>query len=384
MQKSSPVAYENPMQTDGFEFVEFAAPTAGSDVNLRGLFQRMGFTAVAKHRSKNVTLFRQGSINFILNEEPNSFASQFADLHGPGACAMAFRVKDAKYAFERALSLGAEGFDSPIGEDELKIPAIIGIGGSLLYFVDRYTVSTIYDVDFVPLPGVDQSPVGLGLIEIDHLTHNVFQGRMDHWADFYIKLFNFREQRYFDISGAKTGLLSRAMIAPCSKIRIPINESRDDKSQIAEYLDLYKGEGIQHIALTTEKIIQSVNDMAVQNIPFMTVPKTYYKIVDERLPGNGLPLADLSQHHILIDGEIDGARKDLLLQIFTKTVIGPIFFEIIQRLGHQGFGEGNFTALFEALERDQMERGVLLMQHATKTRYNEFACRQGSGIGHTY
>jgi 4-hydroxyphenylpyruvate dioxygenase len=272
---------------------------------------------------------------------------------------MAFRVKDAKYAFERALSLGAEGFASPVGEGELKIPAIIGIGGSLLYFVDRYTDSTIYDVDFLPLPGVNQHPVGLGLIEIDHLTHNVFKGRMDHWANFYVKLFNFREQRYFDISGAKTGLLSRAMIAPCSKIRIPINESRDDKSQIAEYLDLYKGEGIQHIALTTEKIIQSVNDMAVQNIPFMTVPKTYYKVVDERLPNSGLPLEELSKHHILIDGEIDGARKDLLLQIFTKTVIGPIFFEVIQRLGHQGFGEGNFTALFEALERDQMERGVL-------------------------
>jgi len=359
MQKPASVQYENPMQTDGFEFVEFSSPMAGSDVDLRDLFQRMGFTAIAKHRSKNVTLFRQGKINFILNEEPNSFASQFADLHGPCACAMAFRVKDAKYAFERALSLGAEPFDSLVGEGELKIPAIIGIGGSLLYFVDQYTDSTIYDVDFVPLPGVDQHPLGLGLIEIDHLTHNVFQGRMDHWADFYIKLFSFREQRYFDISGAKTGLLSRAMIAPCSKIRIPINESRDDKSQIAEYLDLYKGEGIQHIALTTEKIIQSVNDMAVQNIPFMTVPKTYYKVVEERLPGSGLPLAELSEHHILIDGEIDGTRKDLLLQIFTKTVIGPIFFEVIQRLGHQGFGEGNFTALFEALERDQMERGVL-------------------------
>ncbi len=359
MKTESESVYDNPMQTDGFEFVEFAAPQSGSDVDLKDLFQRMGFSAIAKHKSKNVTLYRQGIINFILNEEPNSFASNFAELHGPCACAMAFRVKDAAFAFKRALSLEAKSFDTPLGAGELKVQAIEGIGGSGLYLVDRYEESTIYDVDFEPLPGVNQRPKGLGLIEIDHLTHNVYQGKMDHWADFYKKLFNFREQRYFDISGSKTGLLSRAMIAPCSKIRIPINESRDDKSQIVEYLDLYKGQGIQHIALTTEDIIESVGNLKKGNIPFMTVPQSYYKVVQERLPGNGLPLGDLSEHHILVDGEIDGARRDFLLQIFTKTVVGPIFFEIIQRLGHQGFGEGNFTALFEALERDQEERGVL-------------------------
>ncbi len=357
MQSTS--VYDNPMQTDGFEFVEFAAPHSGSDVNLKDLFQRMGFLAIAKHKSKNVTLYRQGLINFILNEEPNSSASHFAELHGPCACAMAFRVKDAEFAFKRALTLDAKPFDTPVGSGELKISAIEGIGGSGLYLVDRYKDSTIYDVDFDLLPGVNKHPKGLGLIEIDHLTHNVFQGKMDYWAGFYQKLFNFREQRYFDISGSKTGLLSRAMIAPCSKIRIPINESRDDQSQIAEYLDLYKGEGIQHIALTTEAIIESVGNLKKGDIPFMTVPKAYYQVVQERLPGNGLPLGELSEHHILVDGEIDGTRRDLLLQIFTKTVIGPIFFEIIQRLGHQGFGEGNFTALFEAMERDQMERGVL-------------------------
>lgn len=347
---------ENPMKTDGFEFVEY---TATDPKTLQDLFLSLGFSPTAKHRSKDVTLYRQGTINFILNNQPNSYASAHAKDHGPSACAMAFRVKDADFAFKRALSLGAEGIDLPSGPGELKIPAIKGIGDSLLFFVDKYTTETIYDTDFIPLPGVDQNPKGFGLTYIDHLTHNVYQGRMDHWAAFYERLFNFREQRYFNISGQKTGLLSRAIISPCGKIRIPINESADDKSQIAEYLDLYNGEGIQHIALGTDDICYSVETLKKAGIPFMTVPETYYPVMEERLPGHGLDIPALAKHHILIDGEIEGSHKDLLLQIFTKTVIGPIFFEIIQRMGHEGFGEGNFSALFEAMERDQMERGVL-------------------------
>jgi 4-hydroxyphenylpyruvate dioxygenase len=346
----------NPMQTDGFEFVEYTSP---HPEKLHQLLINLGFTAIAKHRSKNVILYRQGDINFILNQQPNSYASTHAQAHGPSACAMAFRVKDAAFAHQRALSLGAESIEVPIGAGELKIPAIKGIGDSVLFFVDHYQAETIYHHDFIPLPGVDQHPHGAGLTYIDHLTHNVFKGRMDHWAKFYEQIFNFREQRYFNITGQKTGLLSRAMISPCGKIRIPINESTDDKSQIAEYLEEYKGEGIQHIALGTDDICQSVEQLKVQGIPFMTVPDSYYQVVQERLPSHGQDMPRLHKNHILMDGEIEGDHKDLLLQIFTKTVIGPIFFEIIQRKGHQGFGEGNFSALFEAMERDQMERGVL-------------------------
>ncbi len=346
----------NPMQTDGFEFVEF---TSNHGEDLHALFLNLGFSPIAKHRSKKVTLYRQGEINFILNQEPNSYASHHAHNHGPSACAMAFRVKDAQQAFKRALEFGAEAVNVPIGAGELKVPAIRGIGDSLLFLVDKYSQDTIYDHDFIPIPGVDPQPKGWGLTYIDHLTHNVYQGRMDVWADYYERLFNFREQRYFNITGQKTGLLSRAMISPCGKIRIPINESADDKSQIAEYLEEYKGEGIQHIALGSDDIYISVEQLKAHHVPFMTVPDSYYQVVEERLPHHGQDIERLRKNHILMDGEIEGEHKDLLLQIFTKTVIGPIFFEIIQRKGHQGFGEGNFSALFEAMERDQMERGVL-------------------------
>jgi 4-hydroxyphenylpyruvate dioxygenase len=348
--------HDNPMHTDGFEFVEYTSP---HPEELHTLLLNLGFSPVAKHRSKDVTLYRQGQINFILNQEPNSYASVHAQAHGPSACAMAFRVRDAEFAFKRALELGAEAVDVPISSGELKIPAIKGIGDSLLFFVDKYGAETIYDSDFSLLPEVNPYPKGDGLTYIDHLTHNVYKGRMDFWAQFYERLFNFREQRYFNISGQKTALVSRAMISPCGKIRIPINESVDDKSQIAEYLDEYKGEGIQHIALGTDDICTSVEHLKSNGIPFMTVPDTYYKVIEERLPQHGQDTPRLRKNHILMDGEIEGDRKDLLLQIFTKTVIGPIFFEIIQRKGHQGFGEGNFSALFEAMERDQMERGVL-------------------------
>jgi 4-hydroxyphenylpyruvate dioxygenase len=346
----------NPMGTDGFEFVEFAAPEPDL---LKNLFQHLGFTAIARHRTKSVTLYRQGGINFLLNEEPNSFAADFASQHGPCACAMAFRVKDAAFAYQRALTLDAKGYEAAAAPGTFAIPVIYGIGDSLLYLVDRYNESTIYDDVFDYFPGVDQHPQGAGLDIIDHLTHNVYQGRMDHWAAFYERLFDFYEQRYFNIIGAKSGLLSRALASPCGKIRIPINESQDTKSQIAEYLKDYRGEGIQHIALSTRNIISSVKGLSAAGVPFMSVPESYYDVVNERLPRHGLDLVPLRELEILIDGEISETEKNLLLQIFTNTVIGPIFFEIIQRMGHEGFGEGNFSALFEAIERDQMRRGVL-------------------------
>ena len=345
--------WDNPMGTDGFEFVEYTGPDPQA---LAALFERMGFTAAARHRSKNVTLYKQGDVNFILNAEPESFAQAFARLHGPSVCAIAFRVADAAKAHARAIGLGAKPVQGKVGPMELNIPAIEGIGGSLIYLVDRYGEHTIYDVDFVPLAG--SRPAGAGLTGIDHLTHNVHRGRMELWAQFYERLFNFREIRYFDIEGKLTGLRSKAMTSPDGKIRIPINESADDKSQIAEYLAAYHGEGIQHIALATADIYRTVEALSARAITFMSVPDTYYEAVDGRVPGHGEDLARLQRDRILIDGA-PSAGQGLLLQIFTETVIGPIFFEIIERKGNDGFGEGNFRALFESIERDQIRRGVL-------------------------
>ena len=355
-------AHDNPMGTDGFEFIEYTAP----DPQLLGaLFEQMGFTAVARHRSKDVVLYRQGRVNFVVNREADSFAQSFARVHGPSVCAFAMRVKDAAKAYQRALELGAKPFHGPVGPMELNIPAIRGIGDSLIYLVDRYPGNngdlSIYDVDFVPVDRANMDPVGAGLVEVDHLTHNVYEGRMDVWARFYEKLFNFREIRYFDIQGKKTGLTSRALTSPCGRIRIPINEPSDKKSQIQEYLDVYHGEGIQHIALSTRDIYATVEKLRGNEVRFLDTPDTYYDRVDARVPNHGEDLDRLKRNRILIDGEgIDkDHHEDKLLQIFTETVIGPIFFEIIQRKGNEGFGEGNFRALFESIEADQIARGVL-------------------------
>jgi 4-hydroxyphenylpyruvate dioxygenase len=348
--------FDNPMQTDGFEFIEYAAP---EPAKLAALFERMGFQAVAKHRSKNVTLYRQGDVNFILNAEPASFAQSFARIHGPSICAMAFRVKDAPKAYKRAIELGAWGVEAQAGPMELNIPAIKGIGDSLIYLVDRYGErGTIYDVDFMPIEGADRNPKGVGLTYIDHLTHNVHRGRMGEWAEFYERLFNFREIKYFDIEGKLTGLKSKAMTSPCGKIRIPINESSDDKSQIAEYLNAYHGEGIQHVAMGTDDIYGTVSALRGRDLPFQSTNDTYFDQIDSRLPGHGEDVARLKELQILIDGA-PTKGQGLLLQIFTENVIGPIFYEIIQRKGNDGFGEGNFKALFESIELDQIRRGVL-------------------------
>jgi len=346
--------WENPVGTDGFEFVEYTAPDVAQ---LHSLFERMGFRAVARHRSKDVTLFRQGGVNFIINAEPDSHGSRFANVHGPSACAMAFRVKDAAKAYGKLIEAGAKPFRNQVGLMELNIPAIEGIGGSVIYLVDRYGSHSIYDVDFIPTnPSAGYEHEGAGLTEIDHVTHNVYRGHMDQWAGFYEKLFNFREVRYFDIEGKLTGLKSRAMTSPDGKIRIPINESSDDKSQIEEYLHSYHGEGIQHIALGTGDIFQSVEKLRKLGVVFQDSPDTYYERIDDRLRDHGEDVGRMKKNRILIDGDDD---QGLLLQIFTQNAIGPIFFEIIQRKGNQGFGEGNFRALFESIEADQIRRGVL-------------------------
>ena len=345
--------WPNPIGTDGFEFVEYTAPDIAQ---LQSLFERMGFRAVGRHRSKQVTLYRQGDTNFIVNAEPGSHGARFSQAHGPSACAMAFRVKNAGTAYRELLARGAKPFHNSVGPMELNIPAIEGVGGSLIYLVDRYGEHSIYDVDFVPTDaarGFEHS--GAGLSSIDHVTHNVFRGNMDMWAEFYERLFGFREIRYFDIEGKLTGLKSRAMTSPDGKIRIPINESSDDKSQIEEYLNAYHGEGIQHIALDTRDIYAAVETLRRDGVAFQDTPETYYERLDNRIQGHGEDVPRLKADRILMDG----AKDDLLLQIFTKNAIGPIFFELIQRKGNEGFGEGNFQALFESLEADQIRRGVL-------------------------
>jgi 4-hydroxyphenylpyruvate dioxygenase len=351
--------FENPMGLDGFEFVEFAAPDPKM---LETVFHVLGFEAVARHRSKDVTLYRQGGINFILNNEPRSHAAYFVQEHGPGACGMAFRVKDAHLAYARALELGAQPIDIPTGPMELRLPAIKGIGGAPLYLIDRYTEgNTIYDIDFEFYDGVDRHPEGCGFEVIDHLTHNVYRGRMDFWAKYYEELFNFREIRYFDIKGEYTGLLSKAMTAPDGKIRIPLNEEASKGTgQIEEYLMAFNGEGIQHIALSCENLYECWDRLKARGMEFMTAPPdTYYEMLDERLPGHGEPVEELQTRGILLDGSTADGDPRLLLQIFSNNMVGPTFFEFIERKKDEGFGEGNFTALFESIERDQLARGVI-------------------------
>ena len=347
--------HHNPLGLDGFEFVEFTGPDPKA---LAALFQAMGFTHLGDHRSKNVRRYNQGDINFILNMDPTGQAADFRAAHGPSANAMAFRVHDAAKALEKAVTRGAKAVQSPVGPMELNIPAIEGIGGSNLYLVDRYGAREIYDVDFRPVPGAKKDDRSVGLHTLDHLTHNVHRGRMDPWARFYERVFNFREIRYFDIEGKATALLSRAMTAPDDKIRIPLNESQDENSQIEEFLREYRGEGIQHLALATDDIFATVDALRVNGIRFQISPESYFDGIDKRLPGHGHDVGEMRKRGILIDGAPE-TGGGLLLQIFTENMVGPIFFEIIQRKGNEGFGEGNFKALFESIEADQIRRGVV-------------------------
>jgi 4-hydroxyphenylpyruvate dioxygenase len=354
--------FENPIGLDGFEFVEFSAPEQGV---LEPVFAAMGFTRVARHRSKQVELWRQGEINFITNYEPHSPAWYFSREHGPSACGMGFRVRDARAAYAELLARAAEPVQVETGPMELRLPGIRGIGNSIIYLIDRYERDgaglSIYDIDFEYLPGVERHPVGAGLRLIDHLTHNVYGGRMDYWAQFYERLFNFREIRYFDIKGEYTGLTSKALTAPDGKIRIPLNqEGESGKGQIDEFLRAFNGEGIQHIALISDDLVATWDHLQTLGVPFMTAPpETYYEMLDERLPGHGVDARALQSRGILLDGSTENGEPRLLLQIFAEARVGPVFFEFIERRGDEGFGNGNFKALFESMERDQVRRGVL-------------------------
>ncbi|MBY9066665.1 4-hydroxyphenylpyruvate dioxygenase [Hyphomonas sp. WL0036] len=356
--------FDNPAGLDGFEFIEFSAPKKGI---LEPVFETMGFSLVARHRSKDVELWRQGGINLITNYEPKSAAWFFAREHGPSACGMGFRVRDARKAYDHLLAQGAEPVQVETGPMELHIPGIRGIGNSIIYLIDRYDTGanelSIYDIDFEYLPGVDKHPVGAGFKLIDHLTHNVYGGRMKYWADFYEKLFNFQEIRYFDIKGEYTGLTSKALTAPDGKIRIPLNEEgKGGGGQIEEFLREFNGEGIQHIALICDDLYGCYDSLKQKGVPFMTAPPAaYYDMLDGRLPGHGEDVKGLQARGLLLDGTTEGGNPRLLLQIFAQAQVGPVFFEFIQRKGDykDGFGEGNFKALFESMERDQIERGVL-------------------------
>lgn len=351
--------FENPMGLDGFEFIEFCAPERGL---LERQFKVMGFSKVASHRSKSVDLWRQGDINLIANYETHSPAGIFCREHGPSACGIGFRVKNAKLAYERAIALGAEAINTQIGPMELSIPAIRGIGGGAIYLIDRYGDDlSIYDIDFIYNDKVERDPVGYGFNIVDHLTHNVYRGRMDYWADFYERFFNFREIRFFDIKGEYTGLKSRALSAPDGKIRIPLNEEGEEgKGQIEEYLLEHRGEGVQHIALSCDDLIACVDKLKAGGVELMSAPPdTYYEMLEERLPNHGEDVDALKARGILLDGSTENDDPRLLLQIFATPQIGPVFFEFIQRKKDEGFGEGNFKALFKSIERDQIKRGVL-------------------------
>jgi len=351
--------FENPIGLDGFEFLEFTASKKGM---LEPIFEAMGFTLVARHKSKDVELWRQGDINLLSNYEKKCHAAYYAEEHGPSACGMAFRVKDSQHAYKEVLARGAQPMDTHTGPMELKLPAIKGIGGAMLYLIDRYEgENTIYDIDFNWIEGVDRHPEGCGFHTLDHLTHNVYRGRMNFWAGFYEKLFNFKEIRYFDIKGEYTGLLSKAMTAPDGKIRIPLNEEAvGGGGQIEEFLMKYNGEGIQHIAFACDDLVACLDKLKAKGMKFMTPPpNTYYDMLEERLPRHGENVDELQKRGILLDGTTENGEPRLLLQIFSETVFGPVFFEFIQRKQDEGFGEGNFKALFESIERDQVNRGVL-------------------------
>ncbi len=343
---------ENPAGTDGFAFVEFASPDPAA---LRTLFAQMGYTLTARHQTRAVELWQQGDITYILNDDPDSHARRFAAEHGPCAPSMGWRVVDAAHAFAHVVSKGALPYDGP--GKVLDTPTIVGIGGSLIYFTDRYGDTHPFDAfDFIA------EPQGVGFFYLDHLTHNVHKGNMDIWFDFYRRFFNFHQIRFFDIAGKFTGLHSRALTSPCGRIRIPINEDRGDTGHIVEYLKRYKGEGIQHIAVGTDDLYTATDAIAARGIRFMPKPPmAYYALSKTRVAGHMEPLDQMARHGILIDGEgvVNGGETRILLQIFSRTVIGPIFFEFIQRKGDDGFGEGNFRALFESIEQDQIDRGVL-------------------------
>jgi len=344
------------MGLDGFEFCEFTSPDPD---RMAQQLEQFGFTATHRHPVNDVIRYRQGRINLLLNRMAEGQAAEFRAAHGPSASGMAFRVRDARAAFDNAVARGAKAADASRGTLGPDAFVLEGIGGSLLYLVDRYGLAGSLYEDWTPIAGGEEMEAknSVGLDLLDHLTHNVHRGQMRTWSTFYNQIFGFEEQKYFDIKGKATGLFSQAMIAPDGAIRIPLNESQDDKSQIEEYLREYGGEGIQHLAFTTDDIYTTVEKLRARGVTLQDTIETYYELVDKRVPGHGEDLDRMKRNRILIDG--NAGEEGLLLQIFTENLFGPIFFEIIQRKGNEGFGAGNFQALYESIELDQIRRGVV-------------------------
>lgn len=341
----------NPISTNGFDFIEF---TSSSPQQLIDIFTKFGFVVTHRHRCQNILLLEQGEIKFLINAQPQTAAAAFEAVHGSGICGMSFRVANSQLALSTAIERGA----TAVSNNDYNLPAIEGVGGSKIYLIDQQTSEAFFDETFEP---TGQTPLNPPIIDyIDHLTHNVFRGNMEAWGRFYEQVFNFREIRYFDIQGKHTALRSKAIISPCGKIRIPLNESQDELSQIAEFLERYNGEGIQHLALGCHDIYNVVSQVQSAGIVFQQTPDTYYDLISKRLPKHQEDVATLQAMNILIDGsDSQEADAGILLQIFTQEIIGPIFFELIERKGNPGFGEGNFQALFESIELDQIRRGVL-------------------------
>lgn len=345
----------NPLGLDGFEFCEF---TSADPERMGAQLEAMGFAAFSTHPNRDVVRYKQGRINLLLNRMSEGHAADFRAAHGPSAAGMAFRVADAKAAFDNAVARGAKPADASngaLGEGYV----LEGIGGSMLYLVDRHGDAGSLYADWTPIEGAEEAEArnSVGLDLLDHLTHNVRRGQMRVWSEFYNRIFNFEEQKYFDIKGKATGLFSQAMIAPDKAIRIPLNESQDEKSQIEEFIRDYNGEGIQHLAFTTDDIYATVEKLRDRGVKLQDTIETYYELVDKRVPGHGEDLDRLKKNRILIDGNV--GEEGILLQIFTENQFGPIFFEIIQRKGNEGFGAGNFQALYESIELDQIRRGVI-------------------------
>jgi 4-hydroxyphenylpyruvate dioxygenase len=344
---------KNPIGIKGVEFVEFTSPDA---LALEHLFIKLGFRKLSAQPSAFTSLYRQNSINVILNVKPLTFAESFNQLHGPSICSMGWRVTDSKKAFDSAVKNGAKPYEgTKIQKGATPFPAVFGIGDSLIYFLDDKDVVELYEGIFM-VRQADLCPPGKGFMRIDHFTNNVPKGDIDKWCEFYAKIFDFEDIRHFDIKGKKTGLYSKVMKSPCGTFCIPINEPSDDKSQIKEYLDHYKGAGVQHLAFLTNDIMTSLDALQSSNVELLTAPPhTYYEDLKNRIPHVSEDIDKLEKHSILVDGDDQG----YLLQVFTKNLVGPIFVEIIQRKNHGGFGEGNFQALFDAIERDQENRGYL-------------------------
>ncbi len=346
---------KNPLNLNGIDFIEFSS---SSPETLHKLFIEFGFSKIAKHKDKNIDLYAQGGITFLLNYEKTSLGYKFQSEHGPSISAMGWRFKDSQQAHDLALNRGAEECSS--GDYQTQsggfVPAVQGIGGSLIYFIEpdadqnftyaRFGFEKLQDPVLVP---------DKGFLLVDHLTNNVYKGTMEKWASFYKDIFGFVEVRYFDIKGEKTGLTSYALRSPCGQFCIPINEANEAKSQINEYLDDYKGPGVQHLAFLTNDLINSMNQLKGTSIEMLDIDPEYYKSVFNRVPNVKEDKSKIEELNILVDGDKEG----YLLQIFTKNLVGPIFIELIQRANHLSFGEGNFQALFDSIERDQMRRGTL-------------------------